>query len=122
MKPSLCVAAAFLGLVGFLLPACQTAEPGAKSLLGTYSTVVQGSPDEVTGAARSAAEDLGLIGITSTNSDWDGHVTARTAQNEHVTIDITRTGSSISRVEVRVGEAGNEWLSNELLDQIKRRR
>ncbi|MCE9592175.1 MAG: DUF3568 domain-containing protein [Planctomycetes bacterium] len=90
-----------------------------KNSFGTYSAMVNGAPDKVTTAARKSVEDLKLTDISSTGTGVDGKVTAMTAQNEAVTIDITRAGDNVSKVSIRVSATGDEAVSRQIMNGIK---
>src|SRR5277367_5335645 len=107
-----------LSFVSFLTVGCATEKPGATYTLGSYSVGVDGAPDKVTTAAYKAAGDLKLININQSGTAVDGKVTAQTAQNANVTIDITPAGEKVSKVSIRVGETGDEALSSQLVDRI----
>ena len=103
------------------LTACQTDSPGATQTLGVYSTMVDSTPDKVTAAAQKAAGDLKLSDIVGNGTNVDGKVTARDAEGDAVTIDITQAGDSVSKVTIRVGPTGDEAVSKQLIDRIKAR-
>jgi propanediol dehydratase small subunit len=109
-----------LGLVSYLTVGCATDKPGATYTLGTYSVMVNGTPDKVTTAAYKAATDLKLSNVDSGNGGTkvDGRVTAQTAQNDQVTIDISQAGENTSKVSIRVGTTGDQNLSSQLVDKI----
>ncbi|HEX4056077.1 MAG TPA: DUF3568 family protein [Tepidisphaeraceae bacterium] len=116
-----CIALSVLS-VGFLLvslPGCQTDTPGATTTLGSYSTMVDASPDKVTAAAQKAAADLELSDIVGNGTKVDGHVTAKNAHGDAVTIDIEQAGENVSKVTIRVGATGDEAVSKQLVDKIK---
>ena len=108
-----------LGVTMAVLPACQTASPGVKNVAGTYSVMLDGTPDKVTKAAQKAAEDLKLANINATSTKVDGKVTATTAQNTDVMINIEQAGDNVSRVSVRVGASGDGDISQQLIDRTK---
>ena len=115
----LAVALMGLGLSLSALGGCETSKPGVKDIAGTYSTIVSAAPDKATAAARKAVEDLKLADITSTATKVDGKVTARTAANDEITIEIEQAGDNVSKVSVRVGVTGDEAVSMQILDRIK---
>src|ERR1700733_8943332 len=108
--------------LGFLLATiggCQTDSPGVKDTLGSYSALVNASPDRVTNAAAASLKDMKLLNITSDSTKIDGKVTATTAQNDPVTINVEQAGDNISKVSIRVGSTGDEVVSKQILDRIK---
>ena len=115
----LAVALVGLGLSLSVLGGCETSRAGVKDTAGRYSTMVNAAPDKATAAAKQAVEDLKLADITSTATKVDGKVTARTAGNDQVNIEIEQAGDNVSEVSVRVGVTGDESLSMQILDRIK---
>jgi hypothetical protein len=104
---------------GGLLTACSTDEPGTKYTINTYTAMVDASPDKVTTAAKKAADDLKLTGINGEGTKVDGKVTAFTAQNSQVTINIEQAGDNVSKVSIQVGTSGDQAMSAQLMDRIK---
>ena len=107
--------------VGLLLTnmGCSTESPGAHDTLGSYSTMIDSSPDKVTNAAQKAAEDLKLADVNAQGTKVDGRVTAHNAAGDDVTIDVEQAGDNVSKVTIRVGATGDEAVSKELVDRIK---
>jgi len=97
----------------------ETETPGAKDTLGSYSTMIDSSPDKVTAAAQKAAADLSLLDINAAGTLVDGKVSARTAHGDDVSIDIEQAGENVSNVTIRVGVTGDEAVSKQLMDRIK---
>ena len=106
----------FLATIG----GCQTDSPGVKNTLGTYSAMVDASPDKVTKAATASVKDMKLMDIFSDGTKIDGKVTAKTAQNDVVTISVEQAGENVSKVTIRVGATGDEAVSKQILDRIKK--
>jgi Protein of unknown function (DUF3568) len=98
---------------------CQTETPGATDTLGSYSTMLSGSPDKVTTAAQKAAEDLKLTDIVANGTKVDGKVLAKNAQGDTITINIEQAGENISKVTIHVGVTGDQAVSKQLVDRIK---
>jgi len=98
---------------------CQTDSPGATNTLGTYSTMVDSTPDKVTAAAQKAATDMSLSEIVANGTKVDGKVTAKNAHGDVVSIDIAQAGDNVSKVSIRVGETGDDAVSKQLIDRIK---
>jgi hypothetical protein len=110
--------------LGFLLATlggCQTGSPGVKNTFGSYSAMVDASPDKVTKAANASLKEMKLLDIVSNGTKIDGKVTARDAQNDVVTIDIEQAGDNVSKVTIRVGSTGDEAVSKQILDRIKKK-
>ncbi len=109
----------FLGVVLLLPTGCQTETVGTKSFMGTYTSMVDSTPDKVTKAAAKAAEELKLTDVQSTATKIDGKMVAKTAQRDDVTINVEQAGENVSKVSIRVGTTGDEATSKMLLDKIK---
>ena len=108
-----------LGIGSLPLAGCQTESPGTTYTVGSYSGMVDSTPDKVTQAARKAVEELKLLEINSSGTKVDGKVTAKTAQNDAVTIDVEKAGDNVSKVSIRVGTLGDEAMSKSIMDKIK---
>jgi len=107
------------GLLLVNMTGCQTDSVGATDTLGSYSTMIDSSPDKVTVAAQKAAGDLNLLDIAGNGTKIDGKVTARTAQGDAVTIDIEQAGDNVSKMTIHVGATGDEAVSKQLVDRTK---
>jgi hypothetical protein len=74
----------------------------------------------VTAAAQNAAADLKLSDIVGNSTKVDGRVTAKDAQGTTITINISQAGDKVSKVTIRVGATGDEAMSKQLMDGIKK--
>jgi len=108
-----------LGFFVVAIGGCQTDTPGVKDTLGTYSAMVNAAPDKVTNAAAASVKDMKLMDVVSNSTKIDGKVTAKTAQNDVVTIKVEQAGDNVSKVTIRVGTTGDEAVSKQILDRIK---
>jgi Protein of unknown function (DUF3568) len=118
MKVVLALSLLSLGAILFTTVGCSTEQPGATNTLGDYTTSVAATPDKVTDAAQKACEDLKLNDIVGNGTKVDGQVTAHTADGRDVTITIAQAGDQVSKVTIRVGTAGDEAVSKQLVDRI----
>jgi hypothetical protein len=118
MKAVLILVSAFSLSVLLLLNGCATDQPGATNTLGDYTTNVAAAPDKVTTAAGKACDDLKFQNINASGTKVDGKVTAKTAQGDDVIITIAQAGDSVSKVTVRVGSAGDQAVSKQIVDRI----
>jgi hypothetical protein len=116
---SLAISVLSTGLLLVNLAGCQTDSPGTTDTLGSYTTMIDSSPDKVATAAQKAAADLKLLNIVGNGTTIDGRVTATDAQGDAVTIDIEQAGDNVSKVKIRVGATGDEAISKQLVDRIK---
>jgi hypothetical protein len=97
------------------LTACSTDAPGVTDTLGYTSTSVNGPTDKVTSSAQKAANDLKLTDVIASGTKVDGRVTAKTAQGDDVTIDISQGGSNVSKVTIH---GSDEATRKMLIDRI----
>jgi hypothetical protein len=102
-----------------LLGGCKTGKPGVRNYAGYVVGYVPAPPAQVTDAARETLEELDLQMIFAESTKVDGKVTAMTAREKKVDIDISETHDGLSKVCVRIGDFGNEDLSTEILDRIE---
>jgi hypothetical protein len=98
---------------------CKTDTPGVKNVAGTYTATLDAPPDRVTNAARAAVEQLGLRDIKSNPTKVDGWVSAKTANNEPVNIDVSQDGANRSKVSIRVGVVGDDSISKRIYEKIR---
>jgi hypothetical protein len=101
------------------LGGCKTDKPGVKNYGGYVVGYVPAPPAQVTDAARETLEELDLQMIFAESTKVDGKVTAMTAREKKVDVDVSETDDGLSKVCVRVGEFGDESLSVEILDRIE---
>jgi hypothetical protein len=98
------------------LTACQTDSPGVTNTMGLYtSTDVNGPTDKVTASAQKACEGLKLTNVIASGTKVDGKVTAKNAQGDDVTIDISQAGDNVSKVTIH---GGDEATRKQLIDSI----
>ena len=67
---------------------------------GKYEMTFQATPDRVTAAARSAVQQLRMTDIESSGDRSEGKVTATTARQDSVRIDIEQSGERDSKVTI----------------------
>ena len=102
-----------------LLSGCKTDKSGVRNYAGYVVGYVPAPPAEVTDAARETLEELDLQMIFAESTKVDGRVTAMTAREKKVGIDISETDDGLSKICIRVGDFGDETLSLEILDRIE---
>jgi Protein of unknown function (DUF3568) len=115
---SLLAALAALAVFAAIIPACKTSDPNVSQSFGTYDKLVDSTPDKVADAAEAVLKDLQLLKVEKKKTGLDGKVTAKTAQDKPVVIDVKRVGENVTKVEVRVGDFGDEGLSLSILNKI----
>jgi predicted small secreted protein len=85
---------------------------------GKYTMTVHATPDKVTAAARRAVEQLKMTDIDSSGDRSEGKVTAKTSQQEKVTIDIEQSGDNDSKVTIHTRGGDADKVSKQIQDQI----
>ena len=102
-----------------VLAGCKTDQPGVTNTLGTYATDVNVGPEKATKAAEKALDSMKFLSVMASRTSIDGRVTAKTAQNDDIVVNIEKIGDNRSHVRVRVGGAGDAAVSAQILDKIR---
>ena len=100
---------------------------GAAAGIGTYKYIKgelesteKVSLDKAYQATQTAMEDLEFT-ITSKQKDaFDGEVIARRATGKKVTVKLKRQSDSVTQIRIRVGTFGDETISKDILDTMKK--
>jgi L-fucose isomerase-like protein len=100
---------------------------GAAAGIGTYKYIKgelesteKVSLDKAYQATQTAMEDLEFT-ITSKQKDaFDGEVIARRATGKKVTVKLKRQSDSVTQIKIRVGTFGDETISKDILDTMKK--
>ena len=100
---------------------------GAAAGIGTYKYIKgelesteKVSLDKAYQATQNAIEDLEFT-ITSKQKDaFDGEVIARRATGKKVTVKLKRQSGSVTQIKIRVGTFGDETISKDILDTMKK--
>ncbi|HRU05683.1 MAG TPA: DUF3568 family protein [Candidatus Brocadiia bacterium] len=117
----LLVAVCAVSLNGCLLLVAGAAGAGAISYVqGELKTTQAASLDRAFTAAKKAVDELGYITINSAKDAAKGEVVARTPSDTKITISLARVEDNITSIGIRVGIFGDEDMSRNLLDKIKR--
>lgn len=87
---------------------------------GTYTTMVRGTPDQVTAAAKSAVEQLKMTEIDSSGERSKGKVTAKTARADGVRIEIEQAGATDSKMTIYTHGVDADEVSRQIQDQVNR--
>jgi ABC-type glycerol-3-phosphate transport system substrate-binding protein len=104
-------------VAGLMLTGCQ----GMKEAAGTYEAYLQGTPQQVVGAAKTALDDMDMKFVTHAATSMDGSVSAKTAQNKQIDIKVTKAGDNVSKMSVRVGVLGDQSISDAVIRETKER-
>jgi hypothetical protein len=100
---------------------------GAAAGIGTYKYIKgelqsteKVSLDKAYSATEKAIEELEFT-ITSKQKDaFDGEVIARRATGKKVTVKLKRLSDSVTEIKIRVGTFGDEYISKDILDTMKK--
>ena len=100
---------------------------GAAAGIGTYKYVKgelesteKVSLDKAYQATEKAMGDLEFT-ITSKQKDaFDGEVIARRATGKKVTVKLKKQSNSVTEIKIRVGTFGDEYISKDILDTMKK--
>ncbi|MFB3894032.1 MAG: DUF3568 family protein [Phycisphaerae bacterium] len=85
---------------------------------GKYTMTVRATPERATAAARKAVEQLRMTDIGSSGDRGKGKVTARTAQQEKVTIDIKQSNDKDCTVTIHFHGYNADEVTKQIQDQI----
>lgn len=89
-------------------------------LSGKLSQEVNASLDKVVKASKSALKSLKLDVTKEATKDNVAQFVGNYTDGRVFWVDIHRVSDSVSRVEVRVGAAGDKAAARKILDKIKR--
>lgn len=87
---------------------------------GEFEGSLDGSPKQCAAAAKEALEDLDMKMIKVDATEIDGKVTARSALDKEVVVTIKRKTEQTSTVAIRIGTFGDEVLSQNIFEKMKR--
>jgi hypothetical protein len=93
---------------------------GLAYMIGDLETKVNATPKEVAAAAGRALEDLEIRLILENSSKLDAKVVGRTGTDRRVQITAEMVGEGGSEVFIRVGIFGDEHMSRQILDALKK--
>jgi acetaldehyde dehydrogenase (acetylating) len=109
------VSGCFLVAVG----AAGAAGAGTVAYVDGKLTATLAKPYEaVVAASGRAIAELQFLKVGETKDALKDTVEVRTADDKKVTIEATRVGDNLTRVEIRVGMFGDQPVSRTILDRI----
>lgn len=88
---------------------------------GQLNAPLEASLDKSAKAVGSAIEDMQYNLISEKKDATSAVFVARNAQDDKITITLTRQTDNVTNVAIRVGMFGDEQLSQTVLDAIKKR-
>jgi hypothetical protein len=113
-----------LGLVFAMLAGCSTSpEPGITAKLNRLETQVNADPKRVTEATNAVLNEMDLFVISSTATQLDGRVIARSGTDRRLTVDVRNMGQDRSQVALKgAGDIFRDsGLGVSILNRIRQR-
>jgi len=105
---------------GCLVVAAGAAGAGTVAYIrGELEASLEGRYDAVVTAASGAVTDLKFARISENKDALTAVIIARTADDKKIEIRVTRVTDTLSKVQIRVGIFGDEFVSVSILDRIK---
>jgi hypothetical protein len=120
------VLAGVLGLILTTQSGCLVAAAAAGTgatvayIKGDLDANVDASPQRTVEATNNAVKELGFVLVSSNGSAADGEVISRTAADKRVKVTMKRLTDTSSKVTIRVGTWGDEAISLQVLEKIKK--
>jgi ABC-type Fe3+-hydroxamate transport system substrate-binding protein len=100
--------------------AAGAAGAGAMYAKGDLETTLQARPPRIVAASEKAFEEMNIARLSSASTELDGKVVGRTASDKKVTVTVKTEGEKLSKLSIRVGVFGDEALSRQILEKIKK--
>lgn len=105
---------------GCIAVAAGAAGAGAVAYIrGELDATVGNSYEATVRAANKAIEQLEFAPIGTRRDALSAKITARTAQDKKVEIEVTKVGNDLTRIQIRIGVFGDEKVSMTILEKIK---
>lgn len=101
--------------------AAGAATAGVLYVRGELRSTVDADTAAVVKAAEATLDDMGFNVVSAKSSSVDGEVTARTAQDTRILINVKAESDSVTRYTIRVGTFGDESLSRQIDEKIRAR-
>lgn len=121
-----CLLAAVLLPVLALTSGCLVVAAGAAGagtvayIRGELEALLPANLDRTTAAANRALQELEFVKVNESKDALVAEIVARTALDKKITIMLTKTSDTTTRVRIRVGVFGDETVSRTLLNQIEK--
>jgi len=87
---------------------------------GQLKATVEGTLDRAWIAAHEAFKELQMPVTSETKDALSGKLTARAAGDKKVTVSFRKAAGTSTELGIRVGTWGDEAMSREILDKIKK--
>jgi hypothetical protein len=107
-------------LSGCVVAAVAAAAAGTVAYIkGELNATLEADVPAVAQATEAAIKNMKFFAISSKHDTVSGAFVARNAKDERITITLTKTGSGLTKTEIRVGILGDEELSRAILEEIR---
>lgn len=87
---------------------------------GTLKATLDHPVERVGAAADQAVRDLKFAAVSSKVDAVSGEIIARTARDVKIEIALKRVSDNSTQVEIRVGTFGDQAISQQVLEQIRK--
>ncbi len=105
---------------GCIAVAAGAAGAGAVAYIrGELDASLGNSYESVVSATGRALNQLEFATIGTRKDALSANLTARTARDKKIEIEVTRVGNELTRVQIRIGVFGDEAMSLTILEKIK---
>jgi hypothetical protein len=101
--------------------AAGAAAAGAFYAKGDLEATLEARPPQLVAASEEVFEEMNIAKVSSASTEVDGKVVGRTARDKKVAVTVKTESESFSKLSIRVGTFGDEALSRQILDGIKKR-
>ena len=88
---------------------------------GEFKARLPAQPQAVSSAASAVLRDMKMHILSEDSTEIDARLVARTANDKKVTLTINSESDGISKLSIRVGMFGDEYLSRTIYDKIRAR-
>jgi hypothetical protein len=88
---------------------------------GELKSVEDVSLDHAWPAAKQAMSDLEFSTTSAEKDAFHGELIARGAGDKKIVVNLDRQSDTVTEIKIRVGTFGDEAMSREILDTIKKR-
>ena len=94
---------------------------GALAFIGGELKSIEAVPlDRAWGAAQKAIDEMGLKAASKEKDDLSARLVCNLANDKQLTINLKKKSSIVTEIGIRVGVFGNEFLSNQVLEKMRK--
>lgn len=120
IRKILFTAAVFLPVILLMGCSVEKARNAVAYMTGELQTEVDAPLADTVEASRAALEELQFTDIDARKDAFKGRVEARDADRALITVLLENYSEHVTKVGIRVGTFGNEKVSREILNRIKK--